>query len=242
MKKLLLIAVPLLASQMLMAQPPDFDNLLEMLVDEKYEKLLYRAEKYTLDDDTKKQPLPYLYMSMAFYEISKTPEDFDEDFAKGAFKNSLKYAVKYRKKDKESEYFAEHEEYFDNIRKGCVAEAEIYNDQEKYTKSKGLYKYLTGIDKNDPGAWLFKGYAEYKLKSRKDAGLSFGEAKRVVEEGGCEILTDAQLEYFKSAIIYCAEMWDEIGEGSTAKEWLKIGYEYFKDDREYNVTYEMIAG
>jgi len=241
MKKLLLIALPLLFAPKLYAQG-DYDNLLEMLVDEKYDKLLYRAEKYTLDDKTKKDPIPYLYLSMAFYEISKRPEDFKEDLTKGAFKNSLKYVVKYRKKDKESVYYAEYQDYFDKLRKGCISEADIYNDQEKFTKSKGYYKYLTGLDKNDPGAWLMKGYTEHKLKSRKDAGLSFGKAKTIVDEMGCDYLTKVQMGLLKSAIITCAEMWDDEGQSDLAKEWLEIGYEYFKDDKEFNVTYEMILG
>lgn len=220
----------------------DYDNLLEMLVDEKYEKLLYRAEKYTLDDKTKKDPLPYLYMSMAYFEIGKEPELYDEDLSGSAFKNCLKYCVKHRKKDKEDEYYAEYEDFFDDVRQGAIAEAELNNDMLKFTKSKGFYKYMTSIDENDPGAWLMKGYSEWKLKSRKDSGLSWDKAKEIVESGGAEILTDVQLNLFKSAIIYCAEMWDEEGEAAKAREWLEIGYEFFKDDREFNVTYETIAG
>ena len=66
----------------------DYNDLLELLVDEEYEKLLYKAEKYTLSDKTKKDALPYVYMSMAYYEISKRDE-FAEKYPK-AFKESLK--------------------------------------------------------------------------------------------------------------------------------------------------------
>ena len=36
----------------------------------KYEKVLYKAIRYTEDDDTKKEPVPYVFMSMAFFKIS----------------------------------------------------------------------------------------------------------------------------------------------------------------------------
>jgi hypothetical protein len=241
MKKLLLFILLLPLGYAAQAQG-DYDNLLEMLVDEKYEKLLYRAEKYTLDDKTKKDALPYLYMSMAYHEIGKTPEKFDEDLSGKALKNSLKYCVKHRKKDKENEYYAEYEDFFDEVRMGAIAEAELNIDMLKFTKSKGMYKYMTSIDESDPGAWMMKGMSEYKLKSRKDSGLSWDKAKEIVEAGGAEVLSDVQLSLFKRAIIYCAEMWDEAGESELAKTWLELGYEYFKDDREYNVTFESIAG
>jgi len=241
MKKLLLFVMLLPLGFATQAQS-DYDNLLEMLVDEKYEKLLYRAEKYTLDDKTKKHALPYLYMSMAYHEMGKTPEEYDEDLSGKALKNCLKYCVKHRKKDKENEYYAEYEDYFDEVRKGAIAEAELNNDMLKFTKSKGFYKYLTSIDSGDPGAWMMKGMAEWKMKSRKDSGLSWERAKEIVEGGGAEILTDVQLSLFKRAIIYCAEMWDEEGNSEMARTWLEIGYEYFKEDREFNVTFESIAG
>lgn len=241
MKKLLLFILLLPLGYAAQAQD-DYDNLLEMLVDEKYEKLLYRAEKYTLDDKTKKQPLPYLYMSMAYYEINKTPEEFDEDLSGKAFNNCLKYCVKHRKKDKENEYYTEYEDFFDDVRKGAIAEAELNIDMLKFTKSKSYFKYLVSIDKSDPGAWMMKGMSEFKLKSRKDSGLSWDKAKEIVESGGAEVLTEVQLGLFKRAIIYCAEMWDEAGESEKARTWLELGYEYFKDDREYNVTFESISG
>lgn len=241
MKKLLLFILLLPLGYAAQAQD-DYDNLLEMLVDEKYEKLLYRAEKYTLDDKTKKQPLPYLYMSMAYYEINKTPEEFDEDLSGKAFNNCLKYCVKHRKKDKENEYYTEYEDFFDDVRKGAIAEAELNIDMLKFTKSKSYFKYLVSIDKSDPGAWMMKGMSEFKLKSRKDSGLSWDKAKEIVESGGAEVLTKVQLGLFKRAIIYCAEMWDEAGESEKARTWLELGYEYFKDDREYNVTFESISG
>ncbi len=218
----------------------DYDDLLELLVDEKYEKLLYKAEKYTLDDKTKKHALPYLYLSMGYHEISKRDE-LAEDYPK-AFKNSLKYVVKHRKKDKGNEFFAEYEDYFDILRRETISEAEVFNDQEKYTKSKGYYKYIVGLDNRDIGGWIMKGYIEYMLKSRKDSGLSFEEAKKILNEEGCGHLTEIQMEFLKSSIITVAEMLDSAGMRSDATEWLDLGKEYFGDDGEYQVTYNMIAG
>src|SRR5690606_10685134 len=74
MKRLLLIPfTAFLASTATdaLAQDKQYDDLLVRYVDEKYEDCLVRAERYTQGDKTKKDPLPFLYMSMCLYEMSK---------------------------------------------------------------------------------------------------------------------------------------------------------------------------
>lgn len=240
MKNTLLLLIVSLLSFSAFAQR-DYDDLLDLFVDEKYDRLLLKAEKYTLADKTKKDPLPYLYMSMSFFEMNKRPEIYGEDYPK-AFTNSLKYCVKYRKKDKEDLYVAEYEEFFDELRLATVSEADVFMDQEKFTKCKSFYSYVTKIDERDPGGWVYLGLSLYKLRSKRDAGEAIVTARTIMQEGGCDRLTEIQLGYLKSGIIAFAEYMDEIGERAQAKEWIELGYDHFKDDKEYNVTYEMIAG
>ncbi|MCB0198137.1 MAG: hypothetical protein KDJ65_39710, partial [Anaerolineae bacterium] len=65
------------------AQKHVYEDLLVLFVDENYEKCLAKAENYTVNDDTRKDPLPYLYMSMSLYEMSKL-EEFNEDYPKAS--------------------------------------------------------------------------------------------------------------------------------------------------------------
>lgn len=239
MKNTLLLLIVGLLSFSVSAQR-DYDDLLDLFVDEKYDRLLLKAERYTLAEKTKKEPLPYLYMSMAFFEMNKRPETYGEDYPK-AFTNSLKYCVKYRKKDKEDLYVAEYEDYFDELRMATVAEADVFMDQEKFTKCKSYYAYITKMDEGDAGGWVFLGLSLYKLRSKRDAGEAISTAKTLME-GGCNHLTEMQMTYLKSSIIAFAEYLDEIGERSQAKEWMELGFDHFKDDKEYNVTYEIIVG
>jgi len=60
----------------------DYKDLLTLFVTEKYEKCLYKAEGYTLDEKTKKDPLPYMFMSRCFYEMSRRDE-FKEKYQIG---------------------------------------------------------------------------------------------------------------------------------------------------------------
>ncbi len=239
MKKLLTILTFAFIGLSSIAQG-DYDDLLEMLVDEQYEKLLYKAEKYTLTDKTKKDALPYLYMSMAYYEISKD-EELSVKIPK-SFKQSLKYAAKFRSKDKEDTYFAEYQEFLDQLREGAVQEADPSMDQGKYTGAKLYYKYLVKLDESDPGAWTLQGYVELRLKAKKESAASLEMVKTILSEQGCGHLSDVQMDIFKRGLIMLAEGLDEMGERSEAKAWLELGFEYFKEDNEYLVTYDQIAG
>ncbi|MGB0150544.1 MAG: hypothetical protein ACPF87_06610, partial [Flavobacteriales bacterium] len=156
----------------------DLDELLEWCVDGKYEKVLYKAIRYTEDDEQKKHPMPYFYMSMAYLGIhnyepaiitegpkkgqvdegdaayaEKLAETFEVDKNK-ALKNSLKYASKFVKKDREREYIHDDyaQDFFEELRKKTKKEAETEIVNGKYTKAKGYYKYLTALDAEDPGA------------------------------------------------------------------------------------------
>ena len=78
---------------------------LKAYVDEEYEKCLVKAEGYTINEETKKDPLPYLYMSMCLYEMSKIEKYTAMEDYKKADRDAMKYAEKYRKKDKNKEFF-----------------------------------------------------------------------------------------------------------------------------------------
>ncbi|MCH2198678.1 MAG: hypothetical protein MK081_07825 [Flavobacteriales bacterium] len=241
MKYLLPLVLLVLSTAQLTAQR-NYDDLLELVVDEKYERCLQKCFKYMDGEDTKKDPMPYLYASMSYYRIHQSDDPKLEERFPKAFKNSLKYLVKHRKKDKQDEFFAEHQEFISEVRLETMLEAEREVEQEKFTRSKGLYKYLTQIDVNDPGAWMALAHSFYMMKSRKDAGLAWDEAKKILNEQGVDHLAEEQLELLKQTVIRNAEMLDELGERGQAKEWLEMTQEYFADDKEFSVVYRTIVG
>ena len=98
MKKLLTLTAFALAFSA-QAQKHVYEDLLVLFVDEKYEKCIYKAEGYTQGDDTKKDALPFLYVSMCLFEMSKQ-EKYNADYPK-ASRDAIKWAEKYRKKDKD---------------------------------------------------------------------------------------------------------------------------------------------
>jgi len=216
----------------------DYKDLLTLFVGEKYEKCLDKAEGYTMGDDTKKDPLPYLFMSRCFYEMSKKDE-FKEAYP-NAFKDAMKYASKYGSKDKEKVFMAEYEDYFAELRKAAMAEAETMMDTEKYSKAKQIYDQLLDLDPNDAGAQLMMGLAFTGLKSKKEAEVAIAKAKQILVDKKAG-QSKEQLVLLRDALTRHATALSSTSKDA-AKEWLDLGLEYFPDDKEYKVTYDSIAG
>ncbi len=237
MKKLLLF-VFLLGSLKSFAQT-DYPDLLAMFVDEKYEKCLYKAEKYTLNEKTKKDALPYLFMSRCYFEMSKRDE-FKEKFPT-AGKDCYKYASKYASKDKNKTFYAEHEDYFTELRSTAISEAEVMLDAMKYTKSKTLYDNLIDWDANDAGAWIMLGVSFQGAKQKKEAENAYTTAKKLLTDKTCSVEVKGQKDLLKNALIYYAEKLYNEGNTAGAKEWLDLGKEWFMDNKEYQVTYSQYA-
>jgi tetratricopeptide (TPR) repeat protein len=217
----------------------DYEDLLTLFVDEKYEKCLYKAEGYTLNEKTKKDPLPYLFVSRCYFQISK----MDEFKAKypDPFKDAMKYISKYAAKDKERKYAGDYEEFLSELRQSAIAQAETQMDAQKFTKAKTLYDQVSDMDPNDAGAQIMLGITFSFMKAKKDAEIAFGKAMAILIEKKASLLSE-QKDLLKNSIMAYAVLLADQGDRSTAIEWLELGQEYFKEDAEYKVTYETIKG
>lgn len=216
----------------------DYKDLLTIFVSDKFEKCLYKAEGYTLKEETKKDPLPYLFMSRCYFEMSKRDE-FKEKYP-NAFKDAMKYISKYGSKDKDHKYAAEYEDFFIDLRKAAIAEAETMMDTEKFSKAKQLYDQLVDIDPNDAGANLMLGLAFGALKSKKESETAIKKAKEILTEKKAS-QSPEQLGLLREALTRHATALSATSK-DIAKEWLDLGMEYFADDKEYKITYDTIVG
>jgi tetratricopeptide (TPR) repeat protein len=223
----------------------EYNKLLMWIVDEKYENVLYKCIRYTEDDKTKKEPLPYIYMGQAYIGIHLTDdpdlrEQYQSDKNK-ALKNSLKYTSKFVKKDKEKEIYHEFTEFYDILWGETKNAAETEMDNEKYTKAKSYYKYLTDIDPEDPGAWLMFAASYKQLNSKKEAKEAYEIARNLILDFGGRGLREVQTELLHSAIIYNAEILS-LTDRAAALEWLALGDDLFSGDREFEAVKRSIGG
>lgn len=224
----------------------DLDELLEWCVDGKFEKVLYKAIRYTEDDDQKKHPMPYFYMSKAYLSIHKSDdsdlrEAYEVDKLK-ALKNSLKYASKFVKKDRDKDYVPAEQDFIEELRKETLVAAETEIDNGKYTKAKGYYKYLTALDEEDPGAWLMFGTVYLTLKARRDAETCWEKAKNLILDQQGRGLTEGQNELLQYAFVFTIEQLNTLGEQETMREYITLGEELLGNDREFQAVKRSVGG
>ncbi len=140
-------------------------DLLMYYMDGEFEKCLKKSLNVTEDEEEGKDALPYLYVSMSYYQMSFL-EQYKEEYPE-ALKEALKYAVKYRKKDdknslkkglNEPEFWQENQEFFAKLRKTAKQEAEKMLDENKHSKAENYYKQITAFDPSDYSAWYMQAY------------------------------------------------------------------------------------
>jgi tetratricopeptide (TPR) repeat protein len=224
----------------------ELNQLLVWYVDEKYEKVLFKAIRYTEDDEQKKHPVPYLYMAKGYLGIhnsddSDLRETYEVDKLK-ALKNALKYAGKFVKKDKEMEYVPQEQEFLEDLRKETIIAAETEMDNGKYTKAKSYYKYLTTIDEEDPGAWMMYGTVFLALKARRDADIAWETATNLLKDQQARGLTEGQRELLQYAFVMTIEMLDEMGDRTSARTFISLGDQFVGGDREFEAVKRSIGG
>jgi hypothetical protein len=218
-----------------------YDDLLVKYVDEKYEDCLVKAERYTTNDNTKRDPLPYLYMSMCLYEMSKIPKYQAMEEYKKADRDALKWAEKYRKKDKDKEFFNNYEDYWSEL--NTMAQESGLNEYESgakgMSKARRYFDSMTGYYPENPGAWLMLGLTDYGSNMAKEGDDAISKYKAALDAaGGIDRLPEDQKKLMKAGLIHYAEYLDGKGDKSGAKAAMETGKEAFMDDPEFKAAYE----
>lgn len=233
----------------------EYEDLLVLFVDEKYEKCYDKALKYTEDDKTKNDALPYLYAAEALYEMSRDHQ-YIETFP-NAYKDALSYAAKYRKKDKAYSYRSDAEEFIEKLKKIILEEVDNYileGDEKSYKKALAVMKKVVQIDPDDRGAVLLRGDLEILTKNKTEGTKIVAEGLDLIKKIGTDIqfkdLTLSQQMYLKYAIMFNAKLAKETNKAK-ASEVISLGQNYFgeensdcliEDNADFKSLYKEITG
>lgn len=162
---------------------------LEELYDKgKFEDCAWKAEALIEKDEYRKNPEPYLYISMCYYEIHTSDDEKMKEYYKTALKDALKYAVKMRTYDKEANFYNDNKEFLDILRKACFDEAKALMDKKDYSKASSYYyKQLVKLDPDDAELLFVKGVCDALMRNSSEAYKSINDAmpllNKKVEEG-----------------------------------------------------------
>ncbi len=218
------------------AMAQEFEDLLLLFVDEKYDKCFTKSIKYTQKDDTKKHPLPYLYASMSAFEMSQDHK-YSDDFPK-AYKTSLSFLAKYRKKDKTYDYKEDAHEFIEKMKMIIAEEVDNYlltPSEKTYGKALGVVKKVVKFDPDDHGAKLLQGHLYIMTKNKTEGSKLIVEAMGQIDSIGTKTqfgdMTFSQQHYLKKALMEYAN-YQKVKYPAKAKETISKGHQFFYEKRE----------
>ena len=247
---ILYLIVNLLTNNLISQTDNSYEDLLVMYVNEDFKNCYKKSLKYTVKDKTKKDPLPYLFISKACYEMSQDHK-YTEEFPK-ARKTALSYAVKYRKKDKEYNFKEDAEEFINGFKLNIIEELENYLEEgtdKTYSKAVGLTKRACDIDPDDYGAKLLysilctitknKTYAKEALK------ICIPKLKKYEKNKfSLKYMTESQQLFLRNAIMEYAKYYKE-KDAAKSKKMMEYGKQLFYEENdfskiEYNMDYKFL--
>lgn len=111
----------------------------------KYESCLFKADNLTYKEGSSRDPEPYLYMALCFYELSQSEDEFIREDYKDGLKQAIKYAAKFTKKDKDKELYNSNLDFIEKLRgeqKKKIKQELNNNKYRKAASSAKLYNQL----------------------------------------------------------------------------------------------------
>jgi hypothetical protein len=209
MRTILLFVVVFATSQAYAQKDKEkYTKLFDMYTMEKYVKCIDAAENYTTSDKTAKDPEPYLYIAMSFFEISKDPDRFDlkkYPELKDPMKKAVNYTAKFVKKDKDGSLRAENKEFMEELKEASVETIKGMYERKETSKYASFARDLSkAYDKDYPVMFLTGMYLVYgnaQSDGLKNIDIAMENLKKTGKpEGGFErldkhILTDAFIMY-----------------------------------------------
>jgi hypothetical protein len=227
-----------------------YEDLLVLYVNEDFKNCYNKSLKYTVKDKTKKDPIPYLFVSKACYEMSQDHK-YTEEFPK-ARKTALSYAAKYRKKDKEYQFKEDSEEFINNFKLNIIEELENYLEEgtdKTYSKAVGLTKKACNIDPDDYGAKLLYSILCTITKNNTSAKEFLKICIPKLEEYeknkfSLKYMTESQQLFLRNAIIEYTKYYKEKDTGKS-KKMIEYGKLLFYEENEfskieYNMDYKFL--
>lgn len=218
----------------LTAQKHVYDDLLVLYVDEEYEKCIWKADRYMENDATRRDPLPYLYASMSFHEMSKLDKYTSDPEYKNAHRDALKYAEKFRKKDKHAEFVNNFEDYWAELNTTSLGVGLAHLDLEEYSKAKREFDRITGYQPENPGAWQLLALAQAKMRMAREAAESMKSFHKAYDAAGdIENLSPDQRTMLRESLIRYADHLQAAGLRDSARVVTGLGEDYFSENPEF---------
>ncbi|TXI83618.1 MAG: tetratricopeptide repeat protein [Crocinitomicaceae bacterium] len=239
MKKITGIFILLLSVFTAKAQAPDYDDLKILYADANYEKLVKVAENYTLKDELKKDPIPFIWLGKGLYKLSLSGSS-DEKF-KNAYKDAVAAVGKAIKNDKDGTALSEFQDFVDEFQ-GSMVEM-INNDlgAKDYSKASGWALKYVKVTRNPLGAKYLDGATKYRKSDKGGANTLWKECDGLLAKvTSIESWSKADVEMLKIGALQTAECYIASKQVEKAKTLLNKIAPWYEDDEDFKTKYDEI--
>lgn len=220
----------------------EYDNLRILYADGNYEKLVKTAEKYTNDDKTKKDPVPYLWLSKGLYKMHVTGN------ASGVYKNAYKESInavgKSIKYDKTGSVFSDpdNKEYLDLLQGSLIEQ--IVNELmgENYKRAYSWSNSYKKLSQNLIGQIYLDGASKYKTGD-KSTGMSLWRTADGLLKDVTSIddWTKGDKDLLRIGVIQTAECYVSMKKVDLARALLNKIAQWYEDDAIFKDAYNEIV-
>ena len=243
MKNILTILSALFLTFLSYGQSPGYDDLKILYADANYEKLVKVADKYTLDDKTKKDVLPYIWAAKGLYKISLSGTD-DDNF-KNAYKDAIKYLSKgmsYDIKYNEGATIAEEEEFVAQFQLSLVEVIENEVSAGGFKKAYGWAIKYSKITLNEVGIKYMMGACKHEDGDKPGARTEWQSAEKLLAAvESTDAGTEADRKMLKLGILYSAAAMKKSRQMDAARDLLGKAAQWFENDEDWKVKYDEIV-
>jgi tetratricopeptide (TPR) repeat protein len=240
MKKIALLLFIASFTFRLNAQPPTYDDLLILFADGNYAKLIKETVKYSEKDNTKNDAIVFYWMAKGYYKISFQADRPDE--YKNAFKDCFNAIGKCIKKDKEGKFYAEHRDFFSDVKKTLVETIKNELEAKDYRKAAGWANKVYKLTPTDIGAKYLEGACKYQTADKGGANGIWKEAEKMLAKvTSIEDYYPEDRELFKMGIFETCQCYIAMKQVEKAKSLLGKVAQWFKGDEDFKAKYDAIV-
>ena len=243
MKKLFTFLSFLFIANIGISQSPNYDDLKILYADANYEKLVKVCEKYTTNDKTKKDVLPYIWFAKGLYKISLSGTT-NEKF-KNAYKSSIKYlskGMKYDIKYNEGSTLEEESEFIELFQLSLVEVIEDELAASSYKKGYAWAIKYQKITRNLVGAKYMGGACKYFDQDKTSARMLWKEGEALMAEiTDIESWSEADRKLLKLGILYSASAMKKGRQEDKASKLLGKAAQWFENDEDWEELYNDIV-
>ena len=221
----------------------DYDDLKILYADGNYEKLVKEGAKYTENDKTKKDIMPYFWTAKGYYKISLSGNP-DPDY-KNAFKDAIKYlgkGIKYDLKYNDGSTIEDEREFVDEFQLSLfeMIDNEVTSGGYKKAYSWAIkYQKITTVT---VGVKYVMGACKHFDQDRTTARTYWQEADAELKDvESLDSWSEADRKMLKLGILSSAKAMKESRQADKAKALLGKAAQWFEDDDDWKEKYDEIV-